>query len=65
MGEGTSTQIHKQTDTQIHKYKTLKCRNTYGIYAEMQITGLQKYKFQKLELPVPVSLIFLLFYFLI
>ena len=31
--------------TQIHKYKTLKCRNTNDIYAEIQITVLQKYKF--------------------
>ena len=39
MGEGTSTQTDKQTDTQIHKYKTLKCRNRNYIYAEIQIIG--------------------------
>ena len=57
MCEGTSTQTHKQKDTQTDRqtntqYKTLKFRNTNDIYAEIQITVIQKYKFQKLELPV-------------
>ena len=58
MVEGQAHRHKKKTDTQIYKYKTLKCKNRNDIYAEMQITGLQKYKFQKLELPVSFILTF-------